>query len=119
MAVAVHPDRTRITGYLAKLADHAEKSQTRAAGCVHGYARGIAAFASERYAEVIAVLEPVLDDNPLIGGSNPQRRIVEETYLEACLRHGENDRALAVLDRRNRPSSAFDREQRRRAGQAA
>ena len=117
MAAAVHPDGEKISGSLRELAGHAEKSPTKAATCVHQYALGIAAFADERYEQVISILEPVLDDNPLIGGSNPQRRIMEETCLEACLRSGENDMALAILDQRNRTSSVFDKEQRKRAGQ--
>lgn len=117
MAAAVHPDEEKLANYVRALAEHAEESATRVTKCVHQYALGIAAFAAERYDQVIAILEPVLDDNPLIGGSNPQRRIMEETCLEACLRHGVNDKALAILDKRNRASSAFDKAQRKRAGQ--
>ncbi|MBT8077692.1 MAG: hypothetical protein KJO31_03905 [Gammaproteobacteria bacterium] len=119
MTAAVHPDKDKLASQLSALAEHAEQSRLPVANFVHQCAKSFAAFAAEQYADVVAILEPVLDDNPLIGGSNPQRRIVEETYLEASLRCGQNDKALAILDKRNRSSSSFDKAQRKRAGQVA
>jgi hypothetical protein len=42
-----------------------------------------AAFAEKRYAEVVALLEPVRRDFVRLGGSGAQRRVLEET-LEAA-----------------------------------
>jgi hypothetical protein len=45
------------------------------------------AFIDGDYAEVQAYLEPVLNDTVLLGGSNPQRAVVLETY-HAAVRYG-------------------------------
>ena len=108
MAAALHPDDRKLKELLQQLGAVAEKRGTRVAACVYQYAEGFGAFANEAYDDVVTILEPVLPDSVLLGGSNPQRRIVEDTYLEACIRSGRDEQARAVLLGRNRETSVFD-----------
>jgi len=105
---ALHPDSQELESLLQQLREVADKRDTRVAECVQQYAAGFGAFRNEAYADVIELLEPVLADSVLVGGSNPQRRIVEDTYLEACMRSGGSAQARAVLIERNRETSVFD-----------
>ena len=54
-----------------------------------GLCDGFFAFTRRDYAAACSALQPILKDSVLLGGSNPQRRIVEETYIEACARLGD------------------------------
>lgn len=78
--------------------------------CTCEYAAGFAAFCNEEYEKVVQILEPVLADSVLLGGSNPQRRIIEETYTEACVRAGFAQKARSILQARDRPFSKLDQE---------
>ena len=99
-----------------QLSDFSAESATRAAEFVCRTAKGLGAFANRDYADAVRILEPVSADSILVGGSNPQRRIVEETLVEACIRAGENNKASAILRRRNRECSIFDQNLLRRIG---
>jgi hypothetical protein len=44
---------------------------------------GALAFAEGDFAKVKLYLEPVLNDTVLLGGSNPQRGVVLETFIAA------------------------------------
>ena len=73
------------------------------------YAEAFGAFANENYAETVALLEPALSNSVMLGGSNPQRRIVEETYLQACLNAKQYAKARGLIAARKRPDSNFDK----------
>jgi hypothetical protein len=109
MAAALHPDERKLEDLLQQLQTVADNNGTRVSECVQQYAAGFGAFANEAYDDVVTILEPVMPDSVLLGGSNPQRRIVEDTYLEACMRSGRNEQARGILLGRNRETSAFDR----------
>ena len=53
-------------------------------------ARALAAFADGDYASAVPMLEKAVDDALLFGGSNPQRRLVQETCDEAIVRSRQN-----------------------------
>jgi tetratricopeptide (TPR) repeat protein len=56
-------------------------------------AKGAAAFARDRYAESIALIEPVRDHAHRFGGSHAQRDLITLTLIEAALRSGDATRA--------------------------
>lgn len=66
------------------------------------FTKGFSAFVDGDYQKVITILERVLDNSVLLGGSNPQRRIVEETYMEACIRKQRFDPVRRLLQERQR-----------------
>ncbi|MFT5500801.1 MAG: hypothetical protein ACI88G_000934 [Woeseiaceae bacterium] len=101
MATALHPDKNKHSEFVSALADVSRRSGTRVAECVCLFAEAFGAFVNESYDEVVAILEPIATDSVLIGGSNPQRRIIEETLVEACKRSGQTDKAADILRSRN------------------
>jgi hypothetical protein len=80
----------------------------------------VTAFARGDYASAIALLEPVQAEVVMVGGSNAQREVFEDTLLEAYLRAGCSTQALALIERRlaRRPST-LDQRRRERAAPAA
>lgn len=108
MATAMQDTDLQHQDLLHKLHDVSEKTGTQVASSLEKFAAGFGAFANCAFDEAVRLLEPVLSDSVLVGGSNPQRRIVEDTYLEACMRSGQYDKAGAILRGRNRESSVFD-----------
>lgn len=110
MAASLHPDPEKQTECASHLHQVAKESGSRMAECLDVYAQGFDAYANESYDEAVELLAPVLADSVLLGGSNPQRRIVEDTYLAACLRAGQQDEARAVVLSRNRKNSNFDQD---------
>ena len=72
---------------------------------------GAASFASGDYAEAAERLGAALAELPRIGGSHAQREVFEDTYIVACLRAGERDKAAARLKARlaRRPSVRDER----------
>jgi tetratricopeptide (TPR) repeat protein len=70
-------------------------------------ARGSVAFAQGDFAHAASLIGPALSDLPRIGGSHAQRELFEDTYVVACLRAGQLDRAREFLDARlhRRPSA--------------
>jgi tetratricopeptide (TPR) repeat protein len=54
---------------------------------------GITAFAQGRYADSIALIEPVRDQAHRFGGSHAQRDLITLTLIEAALRSGDATRA--------------------------
>lgn len=55
-------------------------------GTVSEYTKAFIAFVECNYQAVVRCLKPILRDSVKLGGSNPQRHVIEETYLEACIR---------------------------------
>jgi tetratricopeptide (TPR) repeat protein len=72
---------------------------------------GAAAFARGDYAGAAERLGGVLLELARIGGSHAQREVFEDTYIVACLRAGERDKAAARLTERlaRRPSPRDER----------
>jgi len=108
MAAALQDTSQEHTDLLQNMSGVADKRDNDVARSAQVFAASFGAFAKHDYDGVVNMLEPILADSVLLGGSNPQRRIVEDTYLEACMRAKQYQRAHAVLSRRNRPTSTFD-----------
>lgn len=108
MGTALQANEQRHCELLNELRGNAEKSGTQLAASIETFAKGFGAFARNANEEAVQLLEPVLDDSVLLGGSNPQRRVIEDTYLEACMRSDQFDKARTILEERNRPWSVFD-----------
>lgn len=68
---------------------------------------GTAAFARGDYGAAADRIGAALTELPRVGGSHAQRELFEDTYILACLKSGQYDRAGARLRRRlqRRPSS--------------
>ena len=71
--------------------DDANAAMTRDIGLP--LAEGFAAFAQGRYADSIALIEPVRDHAHRFGGSHAQRDLITLTLIEAALRSGDATRA--------------------------
>ena len=71
---------------------------------------GAAAFARGDYGAAADILGTALPELPRVGGSHAQRELFEDTYILACLKSGQYDRAGGRLRRRlERRPSARDR----------
>jgi hypothetical protein len=72
---------------------------------------GAAAFAAGDYQGAVDILGAALPDLPRIGGSHAQREVFEDTYIIACLRADEHDKAAQRLRMRlaRRPSARDER----------
>ena len=110
MAASLHPDPARQKECANRLHDVTQESGSRMAECLEIYAQGFHAYNNGSYDEAVEVLAPALADSVLLGGSNPQRRVIEDTYLAACLHAGRQAEAQAVVVRRDRKNSSFDQE---------
>ena len=108
MGTALQADGEQHQELLDELHGIAEKRGTQVASSIEIFAKSFGAFANHAYEDTVNFLEPVLKDSLLLGGSNPQRRIIEDTYLEACMRSDQYAKAHAILLERNRASSSFD-----------
>ena len=109
MSTALLNNREQQQGLIDRLARLSLNSGTELTKCMLQFAKGFNAFADSNYAAAVNLLEPVVSDSVLLGGSNPQRRIIEETLLEACMRAGEKEKARAILQSRKNGQSTFDR----------
>jgi tetratricopeptide (TPR) repeat protein len=67
---------------------------------------GIRAFGQQNYTQAIHLLEPLGEQLVRIGGSHAQREVFEDTLLQAYLRSGRCEQAVALLQERlsRRPS---------------
>jgi hypothetical protein len=63
-------------------------------------ARALAAFGQERYADAVDLLLPIRYRANIFGGSTAQRDIVHRTLIEAALRSGEKNLAVALCNER-------------------
>ena len=88
MSVALLHDTGQRQALLAELDSVSQEHDTEVARCILQFAKGFNAFADSDYAAAVTILEPVLPASVLLGGSNPQRRIVAETFQEARTRAG-------------------------------
>jgi hypothetical protein len=112
--VAVHLGLAEAaTGRADRLAERIEAvGRLVEAGClpagpvVPALLRAALAFAEERYAACVALLEPMAAEVARIGGSGAQREVFEDTLLVALMKSGEAEKARRLLDERlhRRPS---------------
>lgn len=79
--------------------------------------QAIQAFGAGRYEETIDRLMPVRYRAALFGGSHAQRDILHRTLIEAALRSGDKDLALALANERTalKPHCPFSRQLHQRA----
>ena len=71
---------------------------------------GTTAFAGGDYQAAADILGAALAELPRVGGSHAQRELFEDTYILACLKSGQSERAGARLRQRlERRPSARDR----------
>ena len=86
--------------YLQLVKEFEALDDNEAAKLLTDLAQGFRAFAQQNYATAEALLRPVVGAAVRLGGSNPQRRIVEETWFTASAKSGETASASKIL--RNR-----------------
>ncbi len=69
-------------------------------------AQGIAAYAQGDYAEAVRLMDPIVGRLARIGGSHAQREVFEDTYVSACLKAQQFDKAQDLLTRRLKARSS-------------
>lgn len=89
MSVALLNDSGQRQALVDELDRLSREHDTELARCMLQFAKGFNAFADADYAAAVTLLEPVLPGSVLLGGSNPQRRVVAETFQEARIRAGQ------------------------------
>ncbi len=74
-------------------------------------ARGCVAFASGDYDRASAILQPILNDVPCVGGSDEQRGVFAESHLVSLIRAGRRAEARTALSEHiaRRPETAVER----------
>lgn len=110
MAAALLTSHGRHDDFTERLEEVSRSSAEIVTHCSYEYALGFNAFCSEDYVGAVKILEPVLANSVLVGGSNPQRRIIEETFVEACIRAGLVEKARNALLVRDRAFSKSDQQ---------
>lgn len=109
LAYAAAGDEAALRTLSDGLRDLDAKGHPTAGTTVLPLVEAIAAFGRGEYAESARGLETLMDRIILVGGSNAQREVFEDTLVEAYLRAGEYDRAETLLRKRlDRRSSARD-----------
>src|SRR5262249_47474658 len=102
--------QSAVTEMLASLEDRAEQARSgeREAwiDCAVPAAHGLAAYAKGDVAEAARLLGRAMPHLPAIGGSIAQRALFGALHLDALIRAGWNDAALALLqaEERERPT---------------
>ena len=91
--------RDELAATVATLEELAEQGRLPAGGFGATVARAYAAFADERWADTIAVLEPAMAELPRIGGSRAQSDVITNTLLAAYVNDGRPEAAAALLER--------------------
>ena len=81
---ALGGDDDRKAALAQDLRRQCEREGSAVSGLLVTLCDGFFAFAEGRYRAAAALLAPVLDDTVLLGGSNPQRRLVADTHEAAC-----------------------------------
>ncbi len=79
-ATALSADQNRMAQLLAEFRRRDSERNSNTSRFMAVLCDGFFALAEGRAATAVALLAPVLDHQFLLGGSNPQRRIVQETY---------------------------------------
>jgi hypothetical protein len=83
MSVGILNDESQQDALIDELGQMATSNGTPLANAMLAYAEGFRAFANQDFAIAVECLEPTVIDSVLLGGSNPQRRVIEETYQAA------------------------------------
>jgi tetratricopeptide (TPR) repeat protein len=103
-------EQSAVTEMLASLEERAENAKPFEretwADCAVPAAHGLAAYAKGDHAEAARLLGQAMPHLPSIGGSIAQRALFGAIYLDALMKSGWNDAALAILqaDERERPA---------------
>ena len=103
-------EQSAVTEMLASLEERAEDARALDreawADCAVPAAHGLAAYAKGDHAEAARLLGQAMPHLPKIGGSIAQRSLFAAIHLDALMRSGWNDAALAILqaDDRERPT---------------
>ena len=85
MSVALRNDRSQQDALIEALNQLAASEKTPLANAMLAYAEGFCAFANGDFATAVARLKLTVSDSVLLGGSNPQRHVIEETYQAALI----------------------------------
>jgi hypothetical protein len=91
---------------------HAEKQTGNVAHVGVPLARGCVAFASGDYDRAGAILQPILNDVPCVGGSDEQRGVFAESHLVSLISEaGRRAEARTALSEHiaRRPETAVER----------
>lgn len=83
MAIAIGNDDGECRKLIVELSQLASEDGPQVAHSMLLFAEGFFAFARQDYAAAVKILGPVVADSVLLGGSNPQRLIIAETYSQA------------------------------------
>lgn len=108
MAAALHPDADKLNYCQNRLHADSESKGTDVAECLAVCASAFGAYRDEDYDRAADLLEAILEKGILFGGSNPQRRIIDDTYLSACLKAKQFDKVRRQLENRQRGKTKFD-----------
>jgi hypothetical protein len=85
MSVSILNDAMQQDALIAELSQMAVSSGTPLAEAMVAYAEGFRAFVDQDFATAAKRLKPFVADSVLLGGSNPQRAVIEETYQAALI----------------------------------
>ena len=85
MSVGILNDASQQNALIDELGQVAASSGTPLANAMLAYAEGFRAFADRDFVAAVERLRSVVADSVLLGGSNPQRRVIEETYQAALI----------------------------------
>lgn len=100
LAYAAAGDRDALDRLLADLREREAAGKLAAGAMVVELVAAIDAFAHGEYDESVRRLEPLTDEIVRIGGSRAQREVFEDTLIEAYLRAGRTEAAVAALTTR-------------------
>ena len=110
LAAAASRDDAATRRRIAELRERDRAGRLPQGPVVADLCTGAAAFARGDYAAAADLLGAALPDLPRVGGSHAQREVFEDTYVVACLKSGQYQRAGARLRQRlGRRPSARDR----------
>ena len=109
MALAALGDEVGLGNLLDGLQAAADRGHTTAASVVVPVVEALSAFGQGDYETAANGLSDVRDLLVTLGGSNAQRDVFEETLVEARLRAGQTEQAMALLkERLDRGATARD-----------
>ena len=109
MALAALGDEVGLGNLLDGLNQAAERGHTTAGTVVAPVVEALSAFGQGDYETAAKGLSAVRDLLVTLGGSNAQRDVFEETLVEARLRAGQTEQAMALLkERLDRGATARD-----------
>ncbi len=100
LADAVVGDAQGLDARLCEMEDMARDGRLASGAVVPALSRAFAAFLRDDYGNVIAAIEPVLDQHERIGGSRAQRDLVEFTLLKAYANAGRVDDVRRMVEQR-------------------